>query len=71
MQFRYRIGATSFANVGVGADGAGPVDGGVDDVLDDFADDAESAAAKGMTTSVARPSPTEVWMRMRGNSTVS
>lgn len=58
------MGATSFANVGVGAE---PADGAPGRIVDE----AESEATSGMATSAARPSPTEVWMRMSGNSTVS
>ena len=57
------MGATSFANVGVVAEPAGS------DLTD--AVDAESDATSGSATSAARPSPIEVWMRMKGNSTVS
>ena len=57
------MGATSFANVGVVAEPAGSdVTGAVD---------AESDATSGSATSAARPSPVEVWMRMKANSTVS
>ena len=58
------MGATSFENVGVGADPPG-------DAVDDVGDEAESEAASGMAASAARLSPSEVWMRMRVNSTVS